>query len=68
MPAARLEDRGFEILNIYAGTFLNGWLGHTLVAALFVPIEEPGAWRVRDLVAHGVRKLFDRAAITDESR
>ena len=54
----RLEDRGFDMLSIYAGTFLLGWLGRTLVAALLVPIEEPGAWHVRDLAAHGVRKLF----------
>ena len=62
----RLEDRGFATLNIYAGTFLIGWLGRTLVAALLVPIEEPGAWRLRGLVAHGVRKLFGRAAAATE--
>ena len=62
----RLEDRGFEILHIYAATFLLGWLGRTLVAALLVPIQEPGAWRVRDLVAYGARKLFGRAASTTE--
>jgi MFS family permease len=46
----RLEDRGFNILSIYAGTFLLGWLGRTLVAALLVPIREPGAWRVREVL------------------
>jgi hypothetical protein len=56
----RLEDRGFDIMTIYAGTFLLGWLGRTLVAALLVPIEEPGAWRVRQLAAHGARKFLDR--------
>lgn len=54
----RLEDRGFRILTIYAGTFLLGWLGRTLVAALLVPIEEPGAWRVRDLAANGARRIM----------
>ena len=63
----RLEDRGFDTLNIYACTFLLGWLGRTLVVALLVPIEEPGAWRVRDLAAFGVRKLFGRAPTTQES-
>ena len=56
----RLEDRGFAILDIYAGIFLLGWLGRTLVAALLVPIDEPGAWRVRDVVALGFRKLIRR--------
>jgi len=63
----RLEDRGFAILNIYAGTFLVGWLGRTLVAALLAPIEEPGAWRVRDLAARGVRKLFGQTPTAAES-
>jgi MFS family permease len=57
----RLEDRGFEILQVYAATFLVGWLGRTLVAALLVPIVEPDAWRVRDLAVHGARKLIGRA-------
>jgi Na+/melibiose symporter-like transporter len=57
----RLEDRGFDLLNIYAGIFLLGWLGRTLVAALLVPIDEPGAWRVRELLAHGLRRCFRRA-------
>jgi MFS family permease len=61
----RLEDRGFDILDIYAGIFLLGWLGRTLVAALLVPIEEPGAWRVRDFIALGARKLFGRGATTE---
>jgi MFS family permease len=51
----RLEDRGFNTLSIYAGTFLVGWIGRTLVAALLVPIREPGAWRVRDAMRHVVR-------------
>jgi MFS family permease len=63
----RLEDRGFAILNIYAGTFLVGWLGRTLVAALLAPIEEPGAWRVRDLAARGIRKLFGQTPTAAES-
>lgn len=46
----RLEDRGFATLSIYAGAFLLGWIGRTLVAALLVPIEEPGAQRVRDML------------------
>jgi MFS family permease len=58
----RLEDRGFAILSIYAGTFLMGWLGRTLVAALLTPIEEPGAWRVRDVAVHGVQRLLGRAS------
>jgi len=64
----RLEDRGFDLLNIYAGVFLLGWLSRTLVAALLVPIDEPGAWRVRDLVAHGVRSLFGRASARTRAR
>ena len=64
----RIEDRGFEILGIYAGTFLLGWLGRTLVAALLVPIEEPGAWRVRDMLVYGARKLLGRAPLLPESR
>jgi len=63
----RLEDRGFEILTIYAGMFLVGWLGRTLVAALLVPIDEPGAWRVRDLVALSVRRLVRRVAISTDA-
>lgn len=51
----RLEDRGFNILSIYAGTFLLGYLGRTLVAALLVPIREPGAWRVRDVLRRALR-------------
>jgi MFS family permease len=51
----RLEDRGFDLLNIYACTFLLGWLARSLVAALLVPIEEPGAWRVRDVLKLLVR-------------
>lgn len=43
----RLEDRGVASLSIYAGMFLVGWIGRTFVAALLVPIEEPGAQRVR---------------------
>jgi hypothetical protein len=54
----RLEDRGFDLLHIYAGTFLLGWLARSLVVALLMPIEEPGAWRVRDMLAHGVRRIF----------
>ena len=57
----RLEDRGFEILHIYTGIFLLGWLGRTLVAALLVPIEEPGAWHVSAVVSHGLRKRFGNA-------
>jgi MFS family permease len=64
----RLEDRGFDMLAIYAGTFLLGWLGRTLVAALLVPIDEPGAWRVRDAVAHGVRILFGGVPAPPNSR
>lgn len=62
----RLEDRGYEILQIYAGMFLLGWIGRTLVAALLVPIEEPGAWRVRDLVARSLNKMLGRQAATSE--
>jgi MFS family permease len=51
----RLEDRGFNTLSIYAGTFLVGWIGRTLVAALLVPIREPGAWRMRDVIKHVTR-------------
>lgn len=51
----RLEDRGFNTLSIYAGTFLLGWVGRTLVAALLVPLDEPGAWRVPDVLKHGLR-------------
>jgi MFS family permease len=50
------EDRGVDTLNVYAGIFLVGWVGRTLVAALVVPIEEPGAWRVREVVAHALRR------------
>ncbi len=64
----RLEDRGVEILTIYAGTFLLGWLGRTLVAGLLAPIEEPGAWRVRDLAARGMRKLWGGSTAAPESR
>jgi MFS family permease len=51
----RLEDRGFNTLSIYAGTFLVGWIGRTLVAALLIPIREPGAWRMRDVIKHVTR-------------
>jgi MFS family permease len=51
----RLEDRGFNTLSICAGTFLVGWIGRTLVAALLVPIREPGAWRMRDVIKHVTR-------------
>jgi MFS family permease len=64
----RLEDRGFVILSIYAGTFLVGWLGRTLVVALLAPIEEPGAWRVREVAAHGVRQLTGGFPASPESR
>jgi MFS family permease len=64
----RLEDRGFRILTIYAGTFLLGWLGRTLVAALLVPIEEPGAWRVRDAATQAVRSLFGSSPAAPKSR
>lgn len=53
----RLEDRGFDLLHIYAGTFLLGWLARSLVVTLLMPIEEPGAWRVRDMLAHGARRI-----------
>jgi hypothetical protein len=56
----RLEDRGFDLLNIYAGIILLGWLGRTLVAALLVPIDEPGAcviyWHTPCVVASDVRR------------
>ena len=64
----RLEDRGFNTLSIYAGTFLLGWLGRTLVAALLVPIEEPGAWPMRRVIAYGVRRLLGRGTIGREPR
>lgn len=48
-----LEDLGYAMLDVYAGIFLLGWVGRTLVAALLVPIEEPGAWRVREMLADG---------------
>lgn len=53
----RLEDRGFHTLTIYAGTFLIGWIGRTLVVALLVPIEESGARRVRDVMRWLVRRI-----------
>ena len=54
----RLEDRGFDMLDIYAGTFLLGWLGRTLVAALLVPIEEPGAGACAICCVHWPSKLL----------
>jgi MFS family permease len=54
----RLEDRGFDTLDIYAGTFLVGWIGRTLVATLLVPLDEPGAWRVRELLNRGISMLL----------
>lgn len=46
----RLQDRGVAILEIYIGYFVVGWLGRTLVAALLMPLEEPGAARLRELL------------------
>jgi MFS family permease len=63
----RLEDRGVDMLRIYAGIFLLGWFGRTLVGALLVPIEEPGAWRIRDLVMRAAGRLTGRAARADAS-
>ena len=45
----RLEGHGVATLDVYAWFFLVGWLGRSLVAALLVPLEEPGAARVRDM-------------------
>jgi hypothetical protein len=46
------------LLHIYAGTFLLGWLARSLVVTLLMPIEEPGAWRVRDMLAHVARRIL----------
>jgi hypothetical protein len=32
-----------------------GWLGRSLVAALLAPTDEPGAWRVRDVLMRALR-------------
>lgn len=56
----RLEDRGVESLSIYAGMFLVGWVGRTLVATLLVPIEEPGASRVGTMVSELRRRSAQR--------
>jgi MFS family permease len=45
----RLVDRGADLLDVYAAFFVAAWIGRTLVAALLVPLEEPGASRVRDM-------------------
>jgi len=60
----RLEDRGVESLSIYAGMFLVGWVGRTLVAMLLVPIKEPGAQRVRDILRSLTRSRRESANST----
>ncbi len=60
----RLEDLGFATLDVYAGIFLLGWLGRTLVAALLVPLDEPGAWRAREVIALFMRRLSGRERST----
>jgi MFS family permease len=58
----RLEDLGFETLDVYAGIFLLGWLGRTLIAALLVPIDEAGAWSVRGMLAQLRRGIPQEAS------
>ena len=46
----RLVDSGTDLQSAYAAFFVAAWLGRTLVAALLVPLAEPRAAHVREMV------------------
>jgi hypothetical protein len=47
----KLRAGGSDAMPLYAGLFLVGWLGRSAAVLLVVWLIEPGAQRLRDIVA-----------------